>query len=207
MRSMWSGPMFGLFGTALTATYGDECPEDWITGLADISGGMIALAIERCRKGEHAVDPAKRQYPPNLAGFRALCEPREGDFGLPVSEVAYREAIVLCGDYLAGNRIEPSHPAVWHAAYSAGPSLICENADLGRKEFLRCWRQSTAMVFAGKPFAVIPKALPKPKDDEPRAPREVCEAKAQEALAKLTAMFPPRSRAGAFTDDQQEASP
>lgn len=196
MQRMWSGPMFSLFGTALTSTYGDQCPEDWITGLADVPGSMITLAIERCRKGEHAADPAKRQYPPNLAGFRALCEPREGDFGLQSSEAAYREAITLAGDYLAGKRIEPSHPAVWHAAYNAGPSLICENADLGRREFMRCWRLCTAMVIAGKPLATIPKALPKPKDDQQRAPREVCEAKAQEAIAKLNALFPGRKRAG-----------
>jgi len=195
MQRMWSGPMFSLFGTALTATYGDACPEDWITGLADVPGSMITLAIERCRKGEHSADPAKRQYPPNLAGFRALCEPREGDFGLSSSEAAYREAITLSGDYLAGKPIEPSHPAVWHAAYHAGPSLICENADLGRREFLRCWRQATAMVIAGKPLTVIPKALPKPKDDQPRAPREICEAKAQEAMEKINAMFG-RKRAG-----------
>ena len=185
-----------------TSAVGDQPTPTWIAALASIPGNLIAVGLRRCLS-EHP------EWPPGLGEFVSLCNPRPEDMGLPNEQDAYREAVWLSGDHLAGKPIEPSHQAVWHAAQSVGLSLLTEYAEAGRREFKRVWPAVVRMVLNGEPLTPVPKALMAPGE----TPRRFTEQEARErdrvrdeALAKLTAMFPPRSRAGAFTDDQQEAS-
>jgi hypothetical protein len=200
-----------LFGNRPADKWGATVPKVWVDALADVSGEMIVIGLKRAFAGEHEPtrDPAKIGWPPNPVTFRALCEPRPEDFKLPPEDDAYREAVWLSGDHLAGKPIEPSHQAVWHAAQSVGLSLLTEYAEAGRREFKRVWPAVVRMVLNGEPLTPVPKALMAPGETPRRFTEEEArerDRKRDEALAKLTAMFPPRSRAGAFTDDQQEAS-
>lgn len=182
--------MVVLFGQEITAKWGESCPEEWILNLADVDGRLIAAGLERCRRGEHATDPAKRQFSPNLAGFRALCEMTPE--GLPSKEDAYTEAVWLAGDRLAGNEIKPSHQAVWHAAVLTGLEHLRTNAIDGRRDFYKNWQKTLLMVASCTKLEDIPMALPPPTPR--RAPEAETAAAREKALNTLTTMFPGGAR-------------
>jgi hypothetical protein len=186
-----------------TSAVGDTPSPTWVAALASIPGDLIAIGLRRCLI-EHP------EWPPALGEFAALCNPRPEDLGLPAEADAYREAVWLAGDHLASKPVEASHPAVWHAAQQVGLTLLTEYAEAGKREFKRVWPAVVRMVMTGQPLTPVPKALMDPNStprkftDEEARERD---RKRDEALAKLTAMFPPTSRAGAFAQGDTEATP
>lgn len=208
-----------LFGGRPADKWGAVVPKVWIEALADVSGELIVIGLNRAFAGDHEPDPVRRRqgWPPNPVAFRALCEPRPEDFNLPSEQAAYDEAVFLAGRALSkslvdrnNKPIEPSHPAVWHAAHSVGLSLLTEYAESGRREFKRVWPTVVRMVMTGQQLTPIPKALMAPGQQSFREltveETEIRNRKRDESLAKLDAMFPRPSRAHAFGDDAQEAS-
>lgn len=175
-----------IYGHRLTSAFGDKPPQPWIAGIAQLTSEQIRTALGRCIADKLA-------WPPTLPEFIALSEPRPEDHNLPALEDAYREAVLLAGDRLAGKPINPSHPAVWHAANAAGLTLLTQYAEAGKRDFARCWQITVRAVMAGDQLEPIPKALPAPGHkpevltDEERAAREQARDK---ALAQLDEMFP-----------------
>lgn len=151
-----------LFGLRATSQYGEVVPESWVVGLADVPGRLLVIGLERCRRGEHEPDPSRRGWPPNLVAFRALCEPRPEDYGLPADADAYREAVLVMSAHGAGEQIRPSHPAVWHAACQTGPGLLAADEQTSRRLFLEVWRLTVPMVMRGEKLTEIPQRLPPP---------------------------------------------
>lgn len=174
-----------IYGHRLTSAFGDKPPQPWIAGIAKLTDQQIRTALGRCVADKIA-------WPPTLPEFIALCEPRPEDHNLPSLEDAYREAVMLAGDRLAGKPINPSHPAIWHAADAAGLTLLTQYAEAGKRDFARCWQITVRAVMAGEQLAPIPKALPPPEGtpdvltDQERAERDAARDK---ALAQLDQMF------------------
>lgn len=169
--------MTEIYGHRWTSQYPRAALDTWAKGLAGMSTSAIGAGVSRCLAGELA-------WPPTLPEFKAMCQPRPEDIGVPSVHAAWTEALdIACK---RKRREDCSHPVVWHAYCEAG-DIGHMPEDKGRKAFDYAYSMTVQMAMRGEPLREIPKALPAPQ--EVRATPEEVEAAKQKALEQLDAMM------------------
>lgn len=182
--------MTEIYGWRFVSDYGERPNRTWCEALAGVSGDRVAIGLRRCFD-EH------RERPPTLPKFIELCRPTDADLGLPSESEAFREAGLLATVRAAGEPIEPSHQAIWHAAVLTGLEHLrfCPNQDQLRRDFGKAWAMTRRIVLDGGDLTPIPNALPPP------TPRRLTEAEqaarrehATKSLQQIQQMFPRAGR-------------
>lgn len=137
-----------------------EAKREWAISISGIDEQRIVIALERC-KIEHA-------WPPTIAEFFVLLEPRPEDYGLPNIAAAYAEAVQVAHSPINHRW---SNPAVQIAAQSVSYfTLRSESEKNSRALFKKSYLNVIERLINGETLTIkSPKALIEPDHSAARA--------------------------------------
>ena len=181
IQRLWDR-MTTIFGYRWTAQYGEDDPATknlWLIGLADMQPIQIKFGINRLAA------EWQNPFPPSLPEFRALCQPKPEDLGLPDLDHAYRDAINCAAMIANGGDTSRFPEIVQIAVREIGSAAFREMKPTDSlRAFSRAYEILTRKIMAGEKLEV-PKALE--KMETPPAPPEVALSHLAQIKAQLRA--------------------
>lgn len=174
--------MTTIFGYRWSSQYGEAdaaTMELWRAGLSDMQPEQIGLGIQR--SATEWLNP----FPPSLPEFRALCQPKPEDLGLPDLDHAYRDAINCAAAINIGGDTSKFPEIVQVAVREIGSAAFREMKPTDSlKAFSRAYEILVRKIMAGENLEV-PKALE--KKETPPAPAEIALSHLAQIKAQLRA--------------------
>lgn len=126
------------------STYGERDDGNiWLATLGDLSPDQLMIGLKRCADSGDA-------WPPSAPEFKAMCSPRESEYGLPSESVAYLEATEKSSN---PSMKTWSHEAVFEAGRRYGWYMLARDTQKqSEAKFKKIYAEVCKQVMAGASF-------------------------------------------------------